>query len=170
MHASSDAPIADNPAPYVGPSLAIREAELRDIPPVVRLGASMHAEGAYSWLPYDAAKCERIAKFWIEDPGHLFLLAKADGRLVGMLAIGVASYMFCDELVASDRLVFVLPGKRGAGIAAALIGCARQWAIEKGCREFCLYQSTNVDPDEVRRRYESLGLTYLGGVFKERIG
>ncbi len=135
------------------------------------MGARMHAESAYSFLPYDCDKVRRLILSYVENAEtQCGLVAEEDGRPVGMLAGYITDYFFCDEKVACDYLVFIdLPYRGGTG-AARLIHGFQQWAEARGAREVCLGVSTDVDSVATGRFYEKLGFRRVGGVFKLRLG
>jgi len=135
------------------------------------MGARMHAESAYSFLPYDCDKVRRLILSYLEDAEtRCGLVLEEDGRPVGMLAGYMTDYFFCDEKVACDYLVFIDRRYRGGTGAARLIHGFRRWAEARGARELCLGISTGVDRVAIGRFYEKLGFRRVGGVFKLRLG
>jgi len=148
----------------------IRAPTTTDIDQLLQLCARMHQESAYSFLPFDPDKVRRLVTDVIER-GELYcgLVADDGGVLIGMLAGYLADYMFCDEQLACDLLVFVDPPYRGGWTAVRLISTFRAWALGRGARELCLGVSTEVDVDTTGKFYERLGFSRVGGVYKQRL-
>ncbi|MBM3748747.1 MAG: hypothetical protein FJW34_23480, partial [Acidobacteria bacterium] len=88
--------------------MLIRTATAADVEPLVEMGARMHAEGAYSFLPYDAGKVRRLGACFLQNPDtHCLLVAEHGGALVGMLGGYLTNYYFCEEKLACDQFFFV---------------------------------------------------------------
>ena len=151
--------------------MTIRRFAHEDVDAIVEMSARMHAESAYSFLPFDRGKVEDLIKTYIDNPGTYYGLVAEDGdRLAGMLGGFLTQYFFCDETLACDDLVFVEPEYRGGTTAARLIKAFREWAAGRGAREVTLGVSTNVNVDATGRFYEGLGFTRVGAVYKLRVG
>ena len=130
----------------------------------------MHAESAYAFLPYDRSKVTSLIAACIDgSDDHFGLVAETDGEVVAMIAGYLCAYFFCDEKLACDIVVFVDSDRRGGIGAARLIRGFRDWAVERGARELCLGISTGVAIETTGALYERLGLTRVGGVFKQRL-
>jgi GNAT superfamily N-acetyltransferase len=151
-------------------ALLVRPAAHGDVGAIVAMGARMHAESAYSFLPYDAEKVRRCVLEHIAHPETLCAFVAVDGGApVGMMGGYISEYFFCGEKIASDMVVYVEPGRRGTLAAARLIGAFREWAAARGAREICLGISTGREPARTGRFYERLGLRPVGGVYKQRL-
>jgi len=150
--------------------MLIRAATAADVEPLVEIGARMHAEGAYRFLPYDAEKLRRLGAHFLEHPDtHCLLVAEHDGVLVGMLGGYLTDYYFCEEKLACDQFFFVDRSWRGSRAAVRLVGAFRDWAAARGARELCLATSLGGNIEKIGRFYEGLGLTCVGGVYKQRL-
>jgi GNAT superfamily N-acetyltransferase len=151
--------------------MLIRHPQSRDIDELVEMGARMHAESAYSFLPYDRRKVRRFIQSCIDDPaGFCGLVAEEDHRLVGLFAGSLIEYFFCNDVVASDIVLYVDPEHRQGLAALRLVRAFSEWAAKRGAREVCLSVSTNVKPDQTGAFYERLGFVRVGGVYKQRLG
>lgn len=105
---------------------------------------------------------------WLEDPRTFFVLAIADERPVGYAFVTVgmpyASWASGERLAELETLS-VLPGSRGAGVGAALIGAVWKRLAELGVEDMQITTTTtNVD---AQRFYEREGfarrfLVYYG--------
>jgi GNAT superfamily N-acetyltransferase len=151
--------------------MLIRPAREEDIDALVEMGARMHAEGYYSFLRYDREKVRRLMRSCIDDiENQCGFVAEHGNVIVGMLGGYLTDYFFCDERLACDWILFVDREWRGSSAAARLIKAFRNWASGRAAQEICLGVSTNVDTERVGRFYEKMGLTRVGGVYKQRLG
>ncbi len=150
--------------------MSVRPIRLADIPCLIDLGELMHTEGAYRFLPFERARCEALLRRCIDQPASWCgLVAEADDGPAGML-IGVRSpYVFCSESVASDVILFVRAGSRGARHATAMVDDFIAWARRHGAREVCISTSLNVDVPGTDAFVGKLGFVRVGGVFKQRL-
>ncbi len=151
--------------------MIIRTVRREDIGRLLEMGRRMHEEGAYSFLPFDAEKVERLLVGIIEQPEFWCgLVAEDGGVVVGMLGGYLTDYFFCDEKLACDVILFVEAQWRGSSAAARLVRAFRDWAAGRDARELCLSVSTNVDAEAIGRFYRGMGFTQVGGVYKLRLG
>jgi GNAT superfamily N-acetyltransferase len=150
--------------------MLIRRARYEDIAELVEMGARMHAEGAYAFLPFDREKVRRVMTGYIDSAEtQCGLVAEKDGTIIGMLGGYLTDYFFCDERIACDAVLFIDQKYRGSTAARRLIRAFRSWANESGARELCLGISLNVDIERAGKFYERMGLERVGGVYKERL-
>jgi GNAT superfamily N-acetyltransferase len=150
--------------------MVIRAPLHDDIEMLIELGAEMHRESAYAFLPYDRGKIRALIVEYIEDrTTRCALVADAEGTLVGMIGGTETEYYFCDETLVADEVLFVRPNHRYGMVALRLIRGLQEWATRRGARELCLSVSTNVNCDMTGKLYERLGFTQVGGVFKKRL-
>ena len=150
--------------------MIIRLPKYEDVDQLIEMGARMHAESAYAFLPYDREKVRRLIVSCIEDPEtQCGVVAEEDYILVGMIGGYLADYFFCDEMVACDILLFIDQKYRGGFTAARLIRGFEKWAVARGAREVCLGVSTNINIESTGKFYERMGFTRVGGVYKRRL-
>lgn len=150
--------------------IEIRSANIEDVDWLVELGAQMHAESAYGFLPYDQEKVRRMITSYIDDPStYCVLAAEHEQSIVGMLCGYLIDYFFCEEIVASDVAIYVDSGFRGSSAAPRLIRAFREWAVARGAREVCLGVSTGFEVERTGAFYERLGFTRVGGIYKQRL-
>lgn len=151
--------------------LLIRPFEESDRAAVLNLCRRMLRESSYAFLPCDDGKLSRCFDAYVADRENRCGLAAVEGGdLIGLLAGYLSEYLFCHERVACDQIVYVVPGRRGAGVAARLVRAFRDWAAARGARELALGVSGSFEPQRVGRFYERLGLRLAGGVYKQRLG
>lgn len=151
--------------------MTVRPAKQQDIEQIIEMGARMHAEGAYAFLPYDPDKVRRLIISYLQDSEtRCGLVVEHDNALAGMLAGYLTDYFFCDEKLACDMVVFVDRPFRGSSAGARLIRAFRDWAAARGAREVCLGISSGVNADSAGKFYERMGLTHAGDIYKQRLG
>lgn len=145
-------------------------ARYEDIDAIIEMGLRMHAESAYSFLPFEREKVRRTVVSFLEDTANQCgLVADNAGCLVGMLGGHTGDYFFCDTLVAYDAVFYVEPDYRGSTVAPRLIRAFREWAISRGAAEVCLGISTNVNAARTGKFYERLGFQQVGSIYKQRL-
>ncbi len=149
--------------------MTIRPPRQEDVQPLIAMSARMHEESAYSFLPFDSRKVERLIVAYVEQPQiYGGFVAENAGQLLGMIGGYVSQYFFCDETVATDMVLFVEKPFRSSAIAFGLIRAFEQWAFERGARELCLGTSTEVCTEGTGRLYEYMGMKRVGGLYKKK--
>src|SRR5262245_53608857 len=147
--------------------MIIRPPKYEDVSQLIEMGARMHEESAYAFLPYDREKVRRLIVSCIEDPQTQYgLVAEEDHILVCMISGYLTDYFFCDEMLACDILLFIDQQYRGGFTAARLIQGFEKWAAARGAREVCLGVSTNINIESTGKFYERRGFTRVGGVYR----
>ena len=109
-----------------------------------------------SQLGYDAARREvadRLARL-LARSGQRFIVAEADGRLLGWVHVELADYVDSGTYAQIGGLV-VDRAHRRQGIGAALMAEAEAWARQQGCAMMRLRSSSTRTP--AHRFYEGLG-------------
>jgi GNAT superfamily N-acetyltransferase len=141
-----------------------------DVSVLVDLGAELHAESAYSFLPYDRRTVRELVLGYVDDHETRCGLVATRGELVvGMIGGYLTTYYFCSERLVSDEVLFVRQDRRGGAAAVRLIRGLERWAAARGARELCLGVSTGIRPDRTGRFYEHLGFARVGGIYKRRL-
>jgi GNAT superfamily N-acetyltransferase len=150
--------------------MIIRTVRYEDIDELTEMGARMHTEGAYGFLLYDREKVRQLITSYIDDSEtRCGLVAEEYDVLLGMLFGYLTEYFFCKEKLACDMVLFVDRKHRGSSAAARLIGAFRNWAVACGASEICLGISSKINIERTGRFYERMGLTHVGGVYKQRL-
>jgi GNAT superfamily N-acetyltransferase len=148
----------------------IRPLQETDRQAVLEMCRQMLRDSPYSFLPCDDGKLNHCFDGYLADRENRCGLAAVENNLIiGVLAGYVSEYLFCHERIACDQIVYVVPGRRGAGAALGLLRAFRQWARERGARELALGVSASLEPQRVGRFYERLGLRFAGGLYKQRL-
>lgn len=137
--------------------MKIRRASAEDIPAIQRLYRQLDEHhvrllpGVFQSVDGDARPDSLIAQ-WIEDEGADYLLAEADGEVVGFVNVRKSSHpqypMFRPHDFALIENAVVDEPHRGRGIGKALFGATMRWAKDRGIR----YVQTTVWHENVGAR------------------
>jgi GNAT superfamily N-acetyltransferase len=150
--------------------MVIRPVRYEDIDEIIEMGARMHAESAYDFLPFDRDKVRHLITTYAENPeSRCVLVAEEKDILVGMFGGYLTNYFFCNETLACDITLFVAQEYRGSSAAVRLIRAFRDWAAARGAREICLGVSTDVNRERTGKFYERMGFARVGGIYKQRL-
>ena len=138
----------------------MRLAQPDDIPQLVELMTDFYAEAGYP-LPADAAT--RTFAGLLADPrlGRVWMM-EADGEPAGYVVLTVSFSMEYGGLRGFVDDLFVRPGFRGRGLAAAALAELRRTAEEMGVR--ALLVEVGPQNDIARRVYQRIGLEDTGHV------
>ena len=111
------------------------------------------------WHPeeMDLDGFRRILEGWdpAAYPNDFVLVADLDGKIIGVLQLGISYRILENGPSAWVEDIFVLKRFRGYGVGSRLMESAKRLAVEKGCRSLNLL----VDPDNLAGRsfYRHLG-------------
>lgn len=128
-------------------AIAIRRAARDDAAELARLSTQL----GYAMTAADA---ERQLAPIQDHPDHVLLVAAVPGGLAGWLQASVPR-IFESPAGAEIAGLVVDESRRGAGIGAALVAAAADWARTRGCRT--LRVRTNVVRERALRFYEREG-------------
>lgn len=135
------------------PDLQIRRAGIGDLPGLVPL---FDAYRQFYELPPDAALAARYLGDRVRNAESVILVADgADGELAGFVQLYPT---FCSLAAARTFVLYDLwvePGARRCGVARALMGAARDYAVAEGAARLDLM--TARANHAAQRLYESLG-------------
>lgn len=108
----------------------IRHATPGDAEAIVGMAAKFYATTSYrNFAPFDEQTVGDLALALIGS--GVMLVAESDGRLVGMVGLFVAPFMFNRAARSAHEVVWwVDPDAQGAGVGRALLA-----AVEPACRE-----------------------------------
>lgn len=115
----------------------MRRAVIDDIPALVKLAETMHAEGSYKDIPFDADFYGDVLNICLLSDTEIIFVFIKDGVLAGAIHGSIEPFMFNAKYTqAVDRGFFVRPEYRGSSIAVKLERAYRKWAADKersGC-------------------------------------
>lgn len=153
-------------------SYSIHEYREEDVEEMIALGARMHQEGSYHYLPYDPEKLRQLdqsIRAYNREWGNGWV-AKFNGKIIGMYVAYINYYFFCNEKIGSDYFFYVSPDYRNRWpmMAVKLVKQAERWARQQGCREFSPATSVMIEP-KVSKLYEFLKYNTVGNLFKKKL-
>ncbi len=133
------------------PGTRIRLAGPDDLDAVLALdrGLRRHLVDAPTFLVLRARQDPARIAARLADPGTATFIAEVDGTPVAHLRVGPPgddiALLVRDDDTASIDAAYTVPGKRGDGVAAALLGAATGWAHERGAVRLGVdFESANV--------------------------
>ena len=124
-----------------------RLARQEDAPAIAALVTQL----GYDAAPHDVG--DRLARLLMR-PGQRFIVAEADGRLLGWVHVELADYVDSGTYAQIAGLVVDRTHRR-QGIGAALMADAETWARQQGCPMMRLRSSST--RTRAHRFYEGLG-------------
>lgn len=146
--------------------MLIRKATLKDIPALIELGRTIHAESELSILSYDSEKLSQTLKDLVESKRetHCFFVAEdSERRLFGAFIGCVEEYFFSYSLVAHSIVLYVDPKWRGSPAAVKFIHAFRKWALNRDVAQICIGVATGVTIGRTDRFLKRLGFKMTGG-------
>ncbi|MGB8338661.1 MAG: hypothetical protein WCD07_03155 [Burkholderiales bacterium] len=145
--------------------MAVRFANLADIPGIVELGKAIHAESRYRTLGYDPVKLNRMFSGIISSPKgtHCCFVAEHQGQISGVMIGCVEECFFSNDRVANSILIYVDPKRRGGSTALKFIHAFRNWAVNRNAVELSLGVASGVTIDRTDRFLKRLGMQMVGG-------
>lgn len=139
----------------------------------IELGRALHAEGSLAFVPFSDERASRLLRAAVQNPERVFLwVAEDEGQIIGMRAGVMEPYWFAEEKdgrLASGRLFYVIPERRGGTAAVRLAHAYIEWAKKNGATEIEFSTSSGIRTEQTERFYSKLGGTYLGGIYKIRV-
>lgn len=107
----------------------IRPATLADVPAIVAMSEKFYASTSYrEWSNFCPGSVANLATALLQD--HVMLVADVSGKVVGMVGLFVAPFMFNNARTGAHEVVWwVEPDAQGAGVGKALLA-----AIEPACK------------------------------------
>jgi hypothetical protein len=150
----------------------IQEYQEGDVDEMIALGAEMHREGAYNYLPYNPEKLRQLDRD-IRAGNRAFgngWIARYEGRIIGIYVAFINYYFFCDVKMGSDYFLYV--GKQYRNkfpmMPVRLIKRAEQWAKQNGAKEFSPATSVMISPG-VENLYKFMKYDVVGHLFKKKL-
>ena len=146
----------------------IREAKLKDIPSIVKLGKEMIHEGRYSHAGYDLSKMADFTQWYIESPDNLLLVSVIKGRISGFFFGYISEFYFSTKLMAGEELWYIAKENRGKRDGVIMIKKFINWAKSKGVIEISAGVSLGVDDEKAGRVLKGIGFEPAGQNYKVR--
>ncbi len=150
------------PDPSVAPAFTIREATPAD----AEAAAVLSADLGY---PTDAATMRARLDHLTRQPDHGVFVACRDGRVVGWIHVLATHHLQAHPRAEIGGLV-VAADARSAGVGAALVSRAEQWAREQGFGEVLVRSQTFREAAHRFYRREGYTQTKTSAVFAKPLG
>lgn len=153
-------------------SYLIQEYQPADVDEMIALGAEMHREGAYHYLPYDPEKLRQLDRDIRANNRTMGngWIARYEGKIIAMYVAYINYYFFCDLKIGSDYFLYVGAEYRNRFpmMPVRLIKRAEQWARQNGAQEFSPATSVMISPG-VENLYKFMKYDVVGHLFKKRL-
>lgn len=131
----------------------IRQADLADVPALVKLGCRFIAETSYvQHIATNPEQQARLLEELVLGERSTVLVAERDGAVVGMIGFIVYGHFVSGEVVAGEVFWWVNPDQRGS-LGVRLLKAAEQWARDMGASKVQMIAPT----ERVGQIYAALG-------------
>jgi len=136
--------------------MQVRNATLSDVPAIVEMSRKFYATTTYSgWADFNAETVHDLASNLTEN--HLMLVADDGEKLIGMVGLFVASFMFNGDVTAAYEVVWwVDPSEQGQGAGKALLAAIEPACRAKGCKAIQMVH-LSTSPPRAAAIYERAG-------------
>lgn len=150
--------------------MIIRQATATDLPTVLAMAVSMHAESSrYKKSKIAVAKLVAFIALQHTTKSRVILIAEREGTIVGMFWGRVGSYFFSETQFTADVLLYTKPRYRKGFVAYRLIKSFEAWSKELGISILQVGISTGIDNEGYAKFYERLGYIRTGVVLSKEI-
>jgi GNAT superfamily N-acetyltransferase len=112
---------------------------------------------------FDCQDTEARARAWLADGSYLVLLAKADGAVVGFLALYQSYALYTQGSYGTIPEFYVRPSHRSQGIGSALIAQSKTIGQTRGWRRLEVTTPPLPQFDRTLAFYQRHGFTISGG-------
>lgn len=139
--------------------MQVRNATLADVPAIVDMSERFYETTSYSrWAAFDPNTVEALATNLVEN--HLMLVADDGGKVVGMVGLFVAPFMFNANVMAAYEVVWwVSPDDQGKGAGKALLAAIEPACLAKGCKAIQMVHLAS-SPPQAAAIYERMGYAH----------
>lgn len=145
----------------------IRRATEDDLPAILAMSRKFYATTSYAALtPMDD---HTVANLVFQLMDSVMLVAELEGRVVGMVGLVVAPFMFDRSInVAYEVVWWVEPEAQGAGVGKALLGAVEPACAERGASAVVMVHLAT-SPPQAAALYERAGFRHSESSFTKRI-
>ena len=145
----------------------IRDAELKDIPEILSMMRSMHAESAtYQHFTFDEGKALHILTRLLEHPDDrvFFMVVEHHNRLVAMMGGEVIDDLWTASKLATDYGLYVVPEHRGKASGYWLLQRFMTWAEARA--DYMKVQVTvDIENEKAAKMMQGSGLDRSGSIY-----
>jgi GNAT superfamily N-acetyltransferase len=152
--------------------MAIRLAQVEDVPALVAIGARMHALTRFRNLDYKPAKVAQALADAISKGKHkyvFFVATGAEGKIVGGLLGVLEQHIFSDQLTASVMHFDVLPEARMGGHGVRLLKAFETWCSNRKVVEIAFGINSGEHLEVLGRFAGRMGYTKIGENFVKEL-
>jgi GNAT superfamily N-acetyltransferase len=145
--------------------MAIRFAQLEDVPALVALGERMHALTRFRSLDYKREKVAQALTDAITKGKHkyvFFVAIGAESKLVGGLLGVLEQHIFSNQLTASVVHFDVLPEARMGGHGVRLLRAFETWCANRKVVEIVFGINSGEHLETLGRFAQRMGYTRIG--------
>ena len=144
--------------------MQVRNATLDDVPAIVEMSRKFYATTTYSgWADFNADTVHALASGLAEH--HVMLVADDGQKLVGMVGLFVAPFMFNGDVTAAYEVVWwVDPDEQGQGAGKALLAAIEPACRAKGCKAIQMVH-LSTSPPQAAAIYERVGYRHTESSF-----
>jgi GNAT superfamily N-acetyltransferase len=137
----------------------VRKATEADIPGIVAMAEKFYATTSFAaWAPFNSNTIENLASALTRD--HVVLVAESDDKLVGMVGLFVAPFIFNRDVNAACEVVWwVEPNAQGHGIGKALLAAIEPACRTRGCKSIQMIHLAS-SPPQAAAIYERAGFRH----------
>lgn len=134
----------------------IRKAVKSDVAQIVGMARKFYATTDYSsWADFCEETVRDLTESMVEN--HLVLVAEKEGRLVGVVGLFVAPFMFNKRKTGAYEVVWwVDPEQQNAGVGSALLDAVVPACEEMGCNAVQMVHLRN-SPPQASEIYKRMG-------------
>lgn len=134
----------------------IRNATHNDLAAIVAMSEKFYATTHYSrWAEFNPDTVFDLAVNLIDN--HVMLVAEVDGKVVGMVGLFVAPFMFNSNRIGAYEVVWwVNPDAQGAGVGMELLAAIEPACRAKGANAIQMVMMAN-SPPKAQAIYERFG-------------
>lgn len=142
----------------------IRKATLADVPVIVSMAANFYESTSYcGWADFNPDTVTNLAANLTEN--HVMLVAEHEGRVVGMVGLFVAPFMFNNDRIGAYEVVWwVDPEAQGNGAGKALLAAIEPACVEKGANAIQMVHLSS-SPPQAAAIYERMGYAHTESSF-----
>lgn len=137
--------------------MEVRQATQADVPRIVEMSAKFYETTSYAgWARFNPDTVRDLASNLAEN--HVMLVAEEDdNKLVGMVGLFVAPFMFNADVTAAYEVVWwVDPDEQGKGAGRALLAAIEPACLAKGCKAVQMVHLAS-SPPQAAAIYERMG-------------
>ena len=144
--------------------MQVRNATLDDVPAIVEMSRKFYATTTYSgWADFNANTVHALASGLAEH--HVMLVADDGEKLIGMVGLFVAPFMFNGAVTAAYEVVWwVEPDEQGQGAGKALLAAIEPACRAKGCKAIQMVH-LSTSPPQAAAIYERVGYRHTESSF-----